>query len=180
MPFKRNPINAENMDSLARFVAALPRVTWDNAAHNLLERTLDDSGNRRIVLPDTFLASDELLQRALRVLKGLHLHEQALARNLAVYGTFAATERLLMELVRAGANRQEMHERIREHAMVAWQQVWAGERNPLAKRLAEDPELVCYLPPERIWQLLDAKDYIGDAPERALRMAAMLREHLSL
>ena len=180
MPFKRNPINAENMDSLARLIAALPRVAWDNAAHSLLERTLDDSGNRRVVLPDGFLASDELVRRAHRVLEGLRLHEQAVARNLATYGTFAATERLLMELVRAGADRQEMHERIREHAMIAWQQVWAGEPNSLAEHLAKDPELARYLPPERILQLLNAREHIGDAPERATRMAVMIRGQLGL
>jgi adenylosuccinate lyase len=179
MPFKRNPINAENMNSLARYVAALPRVSWDNAAHNLLERTLDDSGNRRIVLPEAFLASDELLRRMLRVLGGVQFRDQAMDRNLAIYGVFAATEPLLMELVRAGASRQEMHECIREHAMVAWRQIWLGEPNPLAERLAEDPELGRYLSPERIRQLLDARDHVGDAPERARGMAAMVRAQLS-
>ena len=64
MPFKRNPINAENIDSLARLLAALPRVAWDNAAHSLLERTLDDSANRRTILPEAFLIADEIMQRA--------------------------------------------------------------------------------------------------------------------
>ena len=62
MPFKRNPINAEKIDTLARYVAALPRVAWDNAAHHLLERTLDDSANRRLILPEAFLATDEILR----------------------------------------------------------------------------------------------------------------------
>ena len=176
MPFKRNPVNAETMDSLARYVAALPRVAWDNAAHSLLERTLDDSASRRLILPDAFLASEELVRRAHRILRGLNIHEGAIARNLAAYGTFAASERLLMELARAGADRQAMHEVIRRHAMVAWQAVWAGEPNPLADRLATDPEVLRYLPTGRVRELLDATGYVGDAPERARQMAAAIRE----
>jgi adenylosuccinate lyase len=177
MPFKRNPIHAENMDSLARFVAALPRVAWDNAAHSLLERTLDDSANRRIYLPEAFLASDELLHRAGQVLRGLNVHQEAIARNLAAYGTFAATERLLMALVRQGADRQAMHELIRTHAMAAWGAVWAGEANPLADRLAGDPDVLRYVPAGRVRELLDATGHVGDAPQRAREMAQTMRDH---
>jgi adenylosuccinate lyase len=178
MPFKRNPVKAENIDSLARHVAALSRVAWDNAAHSLLERTLDDSGNRRIVLPEAFIASDELLRVAHRVLKGLNIHDEAIVRNLAAYGTFAATERLLMEAVRAGADRQAMHELIRQRAMAAWSTLWAGQPNPLADTLAADPEVLRYLPTERVRALLDASTYVGDAPERARGMAQTIRDAL--
>ncbi len=179
MPFKRNPVRTENMDSLARYVAALPRVAWDNAAHSLLERTLDDSANRRLILPDAFLASEELLRVAHRVLRGLNIHDEAIARNLDAYGTFAATERLLMELVRAGADRQVMHEVIREHAMAAWQEVWVGKPNPLAGRLAADSKVLRYLPADRVRELLDAAGHIGDAPERARQMARVIRKVLA-
>ncbi len=175
MPFKRNPINAENMDSLARYVAALARVAWDNAAHSLLERTLDDSANRRLILPGAFLASEELLRRGHRILTGLRIREEGIGRNLAAYGTFAATERLLMALSRAGADRQEMHELIRRSAMDAWEAVQRGNPNPLADRLANDPEVQRYLPADRVRELLDATRYVGDAPERARRMATVLR-----
>lgn len=84
MPFKRNPVHAENLDSLARLVAALTRVAWDNAAHSLLERTLDDKANRRFILPQAFLISEELLRRAGRILRGLEIYDGAVARNLAV------------------------------------------------------------------------------------------------
>ena len=131
MPFKRNPINAENMDSLARYLAALPRVAWDNAAHSLLERTLDDSANRRSVLPEAFLIADEMLRRGLRLIEGLRVDREASERLLAAYGPFAATERLLMELVKRGGDRQALHEVIREHAMAAWAEVQAGRSNPL-------------------------------------------------
>ncbi|MDY7080182.1 MAG: adenylosuccinate lyase [Chloroflexota bacterium] len=175
MPFKRNPVNAENVDSLARYVAALARTAWDNAAHSLLERTLDDSANRRLFLPDAFLASDELLRRAHHILRGLRIHDGAIKRNLDTYGTFAATERLLMELARAGADRQAMHELIRGHAMAAWGVVQRGEPNPLADLLAADRELLRYLPAGRVREALETSGHVGDAPERARRMAAAIR-----
>ena len=180
MPFKRNPWNAENIDSLARYVVALARVAWDNAAHSLLERTLDDSASRRMILPQAFLTSDELVRRSHRILRGLVIHDQAVDRNVAVYGTFAATERLLMELVRAGADRQEMHELIREHAMKAWQALRTGRPNPLVGVLTVDSVLLRYLPAVRIRELLDASQYVGDAPERAREMASAIRRAVKL
>jgi adenylosuccinate lyase len=176
MPFKRNPINAENIDSLARMVAALPRLAWDNAAHSLLERTLDDSANRRELLPTAVLATDEILGRATRLVRDLRFDEAAMARNLAKYGTFAATERVLMAATRAGADRQEMHELIREHSLAAWAELAAGQVNPLPERLAADSRLTRYLEPAQIMALLDAGRYVGDAPERARALAAQLRE----
>ncbi len=139
MPFKRNPIDAENIDSLARQLAALPRIAWDNAAHSLLERTLDDSANRRMLLPEAFLLTDELLGRATRVVRGLVVREEVVARNMATYGVFAATERLLMEAVKAGGDRQELHEVIREHSLVAWDALRRGEANPLAATAVRRP-----------------------------------------
>ena len=178
MPFKRNPVNAENIDSLGRYVAALPRVAWDNAAHSLLERTLDDSANRRLILPGAFLASEELVRRAHRILHGLNVNQEAVARNLDAYGTFAATERLLMELVRAGADRQTMHEVIRRHAMAAWEVVRRGAPNPLANRLVADEDVLCYLSADRTRALLDATGYVGDAPQRARQIVAVIRDRI--
>lgn len=182
MPFKRNPITAENMDSLGRLVAALPRVAWDNAAHSLLERTLDDSGNRRLILPQAFLLSDELLHRARSLVNGLVIHDEGVARNLAIYGTFAATERLLMELVKAGADRQEMHERIRQHSLAAWAVLEGTQRdepNPLADRLAADPALQVFLDAGQIRVLLDARGHVGDAPQRAHQLVKLIRQALA-
>lgn len=176
MPFKRNPVNAENINSLARYVATLPRVAWDDAAHSLLERTLDDSANRRLILPQAFLATDELLSRATRLIRELQIDTQAVARNLEAYGTFAASERLLMELVKAGADRQAMHELIRSHSMAAWAMVTSGQPNPLPDYLSADPRVTAYLSPDRIRSLLQAAGYVGDAPERAREMAKRLRD----
>ena len=175
MPFKRNPINAEKIDSLARYLAALPRVAWDNAANSLLERTLDDSANRRIVLPEAFLCADELLMTAQRLTSGLVIDEAMVARNLAAYAPFAATERLLMALVKAGAHRQEMHEVIREHSMDAWAEVKAGRANPLVEALCADARITRYLDPQTARPLLDARDYVGDAPQRARLIASKIK-----
>ncbi|QPC81397.1 adenylosuccinate lyase [Phototrophicus methaneseepsis] len=178
MPFKRNPINAENMDSMARYLAALPRVTWDNAAHSMLERTLDDSGNRRLVLPDAFLTADELLRRMQRLVTGLRINEAAIQRNLDTYGVFAATERLLMEAVRTGGDRQVLHEVIREHSMVAWAAIMQGDSNNLADLLATDARITQYMAPETVRALLDATEHIGDAPERARNLVSSIRQAL--
>ena len=178
MPFKRNPVHAENLDSLARLVAALPRVAWDNAAHSLLERTLDDKANRRFMLPQAFLIGEELLRRADRILRGLEIYDGAVTRNLEVYGVFAATERLLMELVKAGADRQAMHEVIRQHSLTAWDVIQrdASAVNPLPDLLASDSAILGYLPAEQVRTLLDATRYVGDAPQRAREMAAQIRQ----
>lgn len=176
MPFKRNPIHAEALDSIARLLAGLPRVAWDNAAHSLLERTLDDSANRRAILPEGFLAADELVLRATRLMSGLRVDRDAANRLLATYGPFAATERLLMELAKRGGDRQELHEIIREHALAAWAAVQAGRANPLREALAADERLLRLAPAESIRGWLDAAGYIGDAPERARALAAEIRQ----
>lgn len=176
MPFKRNPVATENIDSLARLVAALPRVAWDNMAESMLERTLDDSANRRAVLPTAFLTTDEILCRSHRVLEGLEIDERAIARNLERYGTFAATERVLMQAVKAGGDRQALHEVIRQHSLAAWEDVAAGEPNPLANKLATDDAILTHLAPDEVRELLDASGYVGNAPERARALATQIRE----
>ncbi|HEY5671446.1 MAG TPA: adenylosuccinate lyase, partial [Anaerolineales bacterium] len=176
MPFKRNPINAEKIDSLARQLAQMPRLAWDNAAHSLLERTLDDSANRRSLLPDSFLIADELLRVSQRVLSGLQINLSAMRRNLANYAPFAGTERVLMALGKAGADRQEMHERLREHALAAWQNLQLGGENRLGKLLSSDTEIKRYLQGSEIEALLDASAHVGDAPQRARSLAHTIRE----
>jgi adenylosuccinate lyase len=175
MPFKRNPIDAEKVDSLGRLVSHLIGVTWDNASHSLLERTLDDSANRREVLPVLFLAVDEMLGVVQRLIANLHIDEAATQRTLERYGTFAATERLLMELVKAGADRQKMHTLLRDHSMAAWRAIADGGSNPLIDDLSADPEIARYLPAKEVRALLDAADYTGDATHRALALAAEIR-----
>ncbi|HTX90515.1 MAG TPA: adenylosuccinate lyase [Anaerolineales bacterium] len=171
MPFKRNPIRSEKINSLARYLAGLPRLAWDNAAHTLLERTLDDSANRRILLPEGFLAADEILRTANGILAKLRVDETAIARDMSIYGPFAATERVLMALVKAGADRQAMHERVRVNAMQAWETLKRGEANPLIVLLCQDAELTKYLSEKEIRSLMDARSHIGDAPRRSQALA---------
>jgi adenylosuccinate lyase len=175
MPFKRNPINAEKIDSLARYLAQLPRVAWDDAAHSLLERTLDDSANRRVILPEAFLCADEILSTAQKLIKGLVINEAAVARNFAIYGPFAATERLLMAVVKAGANRQEMHEVIREHALQAWAEIGAGRPSSLIDTLCADMRVTQYVEAATARELLDARGHVGNAVQKARMMAARLQ-----
>lgn len=179
MPFKRNPIVAENVNSLTRLVATLPRVAWDNAALSLLERTLDDSANRRLMLPEAFLLMDEALMRTQRLIEGFAIWPGAVTRNLADYGVFAATERVLMAAVKAGGDRQALHEVIREHSMAAWAAVQAGEANPLADSLVGDERVTVWVSPDRLPALLDATGHVGDAPERTRRLAHTIRNEIA-
>jgi adenylosuccinate lyase len=179
MPFKRNPIAAEKVNSLARWVAALPRVAWDNAALAVLERTLDDSANRRLVLAEAFLAVDEIVEATTRVMRDLRLFPDVIARNLAAFGAFAAVERLLMALVSAGADRQEMHERLRQHSLAAWEELGRKGHNPLCEMLGQDDAITRYIGAERIGELMDSAPYVGEAPQRARRLAHLVRARLA-
>jgi adenylosuccinate lyase len=179
MPFKKNPIASEKMDSIARLLAQFPRTAWDNAALSLLERTLDDSANRRTILPEAFLITDELLLTADKILSDLVIQEAGIERNFERYAPFAALEAVLMALGRAGADRQEMHERLREHAMAAWQKVSLGEPNPLAERVQSDTELQRYLSEEKLADLMRSKERVGLAPQRARRMAENIHKRIT-
>jgi adenylosuccinate lyase len=179
MPFKRNPIQSEKIDSLARLLAQMPRTAWDNAANSLLERTLDDSANRRTLIPEAFLICDELLQTTKRILSGLQVNEDAIKRNLEAYAPFAAVERVLMALGKAGADRQVMHEYLREHSLTAWAEVQSGRPNLLTDLIIHDPEITHYLQEDELCQLMDVSHYLGDAPQRARQMARTIRNALS-
>ena len=165
MPFKRNPWKAEQICSLSRLVFNLANVARDNSAHMLLERTLDDSANRRIFLPEIFLAVDEILQSSIWIIEGLGINEKQVKKNLATYGPFAATESVLMESVKNGANRQEMHEILRGLSMNAWKAIEQGKDNPLTQLLINDKKILQFLKPDEIKKLLDPKTHIGLAPQ---------------
>ncbi len=175
MPFKRNPINTENICSLARYVAGLPAVAWDNASQAILERSLDDSANRRLFQAEGFLATEEILLRATHIVAEMVIDEEAIARNMAIYGPFAATERVLMALVAAGGSRQDGHEWIREASLQAWAALRQGEANPLVALLVNDARIGAYLPPGRVRELMDATAHTGTAVVRAQAMAQTVR-----
>jgi len=179
MPFKKNPIQAEKINSLGRYLAQLPRIAWDNAAHSLLERTLDDSANRRIIIPEAFLCADEMLDASLNIMKGLVVNKSRIKQNLETYGPFAATEKLLMLLVKAGADRQKMHGVIRGHALKAWAAVQKGEPNPLADSLSGDQEIQVFMAAEQIRDSLSGLSYLGDTVKRSREMANKIMKIIS-
>jgi adenylosuccinate lyase len=178
MPFKRNPVNAENICSLARYVASLPAVAWSNSSQSILERSLDDSANRRIFLAEGFLATNELLNRASRLLLGLSIDYSAIEENLNRFGTFAATGKLLIALVRAGADRQEVHEWIRQISMKSSYAVRDGKENPLVELLANDERVNDYFSADVVRDLIALHISTGTASQRALAFAELLRGEL--
>ncbi len=162
MPYKRNPMRAERMCALSRFVLATAQNPGYTAATQWLERTLDDSANRRLALPELFLAVDALLHLFLDVARGLVVHPKVVERNLRRELPFLATEEILMEAVRRGGDRQVLHERLRVHARAAADRLKeGGEGNDLLARLASDGAF------EGVGDLLaadaDARRYTGRA-----------------
>jgi adenylosuccinate lyase len=139
MPYKRNPMRAERMCGLARFVTVLQVSAVQTASVQWLERTLDDSVNRRLTLPQAFLATDGVLRLALNLSTNLHVNPEVIARNVARALPFMATERVLMEAAAKG-DRQALHERIRRHSHAVTAHLKAGgEMNDLLDRLQADP-----------------------------------------
>lgn len=175
MPFKRNPVDAEKIDSLARVLATAPVTAWNNYAHSLLERTLDDSANRRTLFPETFLALDEILLTLTKILQGLQVKETAIARTLAQFGPFSAVERVLMAAVKAGADRQEMHEVLRQLSLNAWTSVQQGQPNPLQSLAAADERVTRWVAPSALEPLFNVSGYTGSAERRARLMAEKIK-----
>ncbi len=172
MPFKRNPVAAENICSLARQISSHYGVAWQNHAHSVLERSLDDSANRRLFLPEVFLLADEIVGRATALLDGLGLVQRSREDTLTHFGRFAVVERVLLAATKAGGDRQEMHEVIRHHCMAVWDAVQAGQENRLSDRLAHDERILHYLDAAQVRRLMaDPGEYVGDAAARAMGMA---------
>jgi adenylosuccinate lyase len=179
MPFKQNPIKAEKINSLGRYLAQLPRIAWDNAAHSLLERTLDDSANRRTILPEAFLAAEEMLQVCSEIFSDLQVFENGIKQNLEDYGPFAATEKLLMVLARAGADRLKMHQVLRKHALQAWSAVREGKSNPMIELVSTDPNLLEFITKKEISRAMEGSAYLGDAAERAKNLSDKIKIEIS-
>ncbi len=172
MPYKRNPMRCERICGLARFVMNLVGNAYDTAATQWLERTLDDSSNRRLSLPEAFLALDGALDLMHNVASGLIVHEAMVRKNLMAELPFMATENILMACVKAGGDRQEYHELIRVHAQAAGARVKdEGLENDLLERLQKDPAFhKPALKSELDWSgLLDPMKYIGRSVEQTER-----------
>jgi len=139
MPYKRNPMRCERMAGLSRFLISMAQNAAFTAAEQWLERTLDDSSNRRLTLAESFLAADSIVRLAANVTDGLVVNEQVVAARLRAELPFMAAETILMEAVKAGGDRQELHERIRRHAMDAARRVKGeGAENDLLERIRRD------------------------------------------
>lgn len=178
MPFKRNPIHSEKIDSLGRMLSQMPAIAWHDAAHSLLERTLDDSANRRTILPETFLMVDEMLTVSLAIIKGIQVNIEQINMNFERYAPFAATERILMASVKNGADRQGMHEILRENALQAWDHVKKGLSNPLNQIIRDDHRVQQYLSAQEIETLMDVSTYIGIAADAADEFAKEIMKKL--
>lgn len=178
MPFKRNPVNSEKICSLARYISALPSIALENATLSYLERTLDDSANKRIIIPEAFLATDEILTVAEKLMSRLVINEKKITFNLNQYAPFAATELILMEAVKKGASRQDMHETLRNISLQAWAEVQEGKPNPMADLLIQNKEIRKYLSEEKISGLLDVNHHVGTAPLRAKLLAIDIKNTL--
>ncbi len=163
MAYKRNPMRAERMCGLARFVNSLTVSTAQTAATQWLERTLDDSVNRRLTLPGSFLGTDGVLRLALNIAGGLVVNPEVITRNVKEALPFMATENILMAGVAAGGDRQSLHERIRQHSHAVMAELKAGTaRNDLIERLQADPAFagVDFAP------VRNPAQFVGRAPEQ--------------
>ena len=163
MAYKRNPMRAERMCSIARFAMALPAAASQTAATQWLERTLDDSAVRRMVLPQAFLSVDALLTLYLNVVPGLVVNPPVIARHVAAELPFMATENLMMAAVQLGGDRQDLHEAIRTHSLAASARIKQGDGvNDLESRLANDPAFrgVDFA------AVLDPHQFVGRSPEQ--------------
>ena len=171
MPWKRNPMRSERMCALARHVIESLGNAAHTAANQWLERTLDDSANRRIALAEMFLATDAVLNLYLDVASGLVVNERVVARNLAEELPFLASENLMMEAVKAGADRQDVHEAVRRASHAAALALKQGARaNPLRSLLAEDPVLGRLA--AKLDELFDGTRYVGRASEQVAEYVA--------
>ena len=170
MPYKRNPMRSERICSLSRYLMADALNGPMTASTQWLERTLDDSANRRISLPEAFLCADAVIRLLQNVTRGLHVNEKIVEKFVMEYLPFIATENLMMEAVKRGGDRQQIHEVIRTHSMAATARMKQGLPCDLLERLAADPTFGLTL--DEIRAVMDPQRYIGRSAEQVERYAA--------
>ncbi|MHC4789660.1 MAG: adenylosuccinate lyase [Planctomycetota bacterium] len=165
MAYKRNPMRSERMASLSRFVLNQVQNAAFTAADQWLERTLDDSAVRRLTLAESFLAADSIAHLAANITGGLVVNDQVIAQRVRAELPFMATEAILMAAVKAGGDRQDLHERIRQHAMAAAQRVKQGDgENDLIERIRADESFAAVR--DGLGELLRPRAFVGRAPEQ--------------
>ena len=167
MAYKRNPMRSERICSLSRYVMTLPENAAQTAATQWMERTLDDSANRRLVMAQAFLTIDAILEIYMNVVDGLVVYDKVIEKRVMAELPFMSTEVILMECVKAGGDRQALHERIRIHSMDAAMQVKKfGKDNDLIERIKNDPAFDAIK--DKIDSILDPVNFIGRAKEQTL------------
>ena len=165
MAYKRNPMRSERIAALARFVLSLEPNANQTHSVQYFERTLDDSANRRLAIPESFLAADAILILMANVVGGLEVHPARIRRRVADELPFMATEQLIVRAVRAGGDRQEAHETIRRHSIAAARALKDGaDRNDMLDRLAADAAFG--LPADEIRAAAEPTHYVGRAPRQ--------------
>ena len=164
MPYKRNPMRSERICAVARHVIALAADPAHTAATQWLERTLDDSANKRLAIPDAYMATDAILVLAENVAAGLRVNAGVVAANLAVHLPFMAMESVLMGTTAGGGDRQDAHERIRRHTLAAARRMTEGEDGDLFARIADDESLG--VSAEELEELARPEKLVGRAPEQ--------------
>jgi adenylosuccinate lyase len=165
MAYKRNPMRSERIASLSRYVMSNTMSAAMTASTQWFERTLDDSANRRLILPESFMAVDAVLDIAVNVCSGLVVYKEVIRQHVMSEIPFMATENIIMESVKKGGDRQELHEGIRVHSMDAGREVKEfGRPNDLLKRIAGDP--MFGLTEEDVAKLTEPSDYIGRSAEQ--------------
>ena len=168
MAYKRNPMRSERIASLARYVMSDTMNTQITTSVQWFERTLDDSANKRLSVPEAFLAIDGILTLDLNVVDGLVVNDKVIRKHLMAELPFMATENIMMDQVKKGGNRQELHERIRELSMEAAAHVKRdGLDNDLLELIADDPAFDVTL--EELNENLDPSKYVGVAPHQVER-----------
>lgn len=164
MAYKRNPMRSERISSLARYVLSLVTAPEITAGTQWLERTLDDSAARRIYIPQSFLAVDGILNLYINVSQNLAVNQKMIERHLIAELPFMATENILMDAVKRGGDRQQLHEIIRQYSIAAAQKVKSGEENDLLDALCGDERFG--LSYEELQKTLEPKNYVGMAPKQ--------------
>jgi adenylosuccinate lyase len=171
MAYKRNPMRSERVCSLARYVMSLPANAANTHATQWFERTLDDSANRRIVLAEAFLGADVILSLLININTGLQVWPNVIAKRVAAELPFMATENIMMAAVKAGGDRQELHEAIREHSMEAARKIKEeGGDNDLLDRLKTDVHFAKIA--DKIDELVNPVEFVGRAPQQVTEFLA--------
>ena len=164
MAYKRNPMRSERIASLSRFLITDLLNSYLNSSSQWFERTLDDSADRRISIPEGFMAADAILNLCMNVSSGLTVNKKIIKKHLDEQMPFMVTENILMEAVRKGGDRQKLHEKIRVYSLAAAEKVKEGESNDILETIAADPDFL--VSGEELREVVSTDKYIGRADKQ--------------